>query len=74
MKGRYASRVSLEEKIAAEVETFRLESHSAASLRNAGVARVRMLTAYPAEVYRPSEAFLRRMLDAGKPRRQDAKD
>jgi hypothetical protein len=74
MKGRYASRVSLEKKIAAEVESFRLESHSAASLRNAGLARVRMLTAYPAEVYRPTEAFLRRMLAAGKPGRQDPED
>jgi hypothetical protein len=74
MKGHYASRVSLEEKIAAEVETFRLESHSAASLRNADVARARMLTAYPAEVYRPTEAFLRRMQAAAKPGRQGPKD
>jgi len=60
MKGQYASRVRLEEKIAAEVELFRLEHYAAASLRALGITAPTPLSlGYPSRVYRPTAAFLK---------------
>ena len=60
MSGRYASRLSMEERIAADVEVFRQEHFPDRSAMQV-VTLTQPQPLYPPRVYQPSEEFLRKL-------------